>query len=67
MPKSKLYMSVSTDDHASSLNGAITDSSPSSPTLFTRNKVYSPGPSGEHAVGVVAGQLPEEVYTNVLL
>ena len=40
MPKSKLYMSVSADDDASSLNGSITEEHPTSsfPTPPTRKK-----------------------------
>jgi len=67
MPKSKLYISVSSDDDAPSLNGAITeeDPIPSTPTMPTQ-KTASPGPSEVHTVNVAAGRLPEEVYTNML-
>ena len=67
MPKSKLYISVSSDDDAPSLKGAITkeDPIPSTPTMPT-GKTTSPGPNEDHTVNVAAGRLPEEVYTNML-
>ena len=68
MPISKLYMSVSADDDASSLNGFVTEEHPTHSflTLPTRKKAHSPGPSGEHTMGVATGRLPEYVYTNTL-
>jgi len=68
MPQSKLYISASSDEDASSLNGAITeeDPIPSTPTLPTPKTPYSPGPSEEHTMNIAAGRLPEEVYTNML-
>jgi len=68
VPKSKLYVTVSTDDHVSPLNGSIAeDHTPSFPTSPTRKKAYSPGFGGEHSMNVAAGRLPEDIYTNTLL
>jgi len=69
IPKYKLYMSICANDDGSSLNVAITAEhpTPSFPTLPTRKKAYSPGPSGENIMDVAASRLPEEVHANTLL
>ena len=73
MPKSKLYMPLSTEDAFT--NGTVTEPEHSQATPFSglvSPKVHpkrsephtNDSPGGEH--GVAAGRLPEEVYANTL-
>jgi len=49
---------------------SIAKEHPSTPSFLifpTQKTIYLPGPSREHTMNVAAGQLPEDIYTNMLL
>jgi hypothetical protein len=74
MPKSKLYMPLSTTENASA-NGTVTEHSQATPFPgVVSHKVHpkrsephtNDSPGEEHTAGAAAGRLPEEVYANTL-
>lgn len=63
MPKSKIYASPSAEDP--STNGTVTEHSQAIGVVPLK-KSGADSPGDDHATGVAAGRLPEEVYANTM-